>query len=109
MDHHVFAAITDGLRQRGIDVLTAYEDGRAQEEDEDLLERATNLGRTLFTMDDDFLAIAHQWYQKGREFAGLVYAHQLGITIGQAIHDLELISGVFEPGDMRNRIEFLPY
>lgn len=27
MDHHVPRVITDGLRLRGIDVITAYEDG----------------------------------------------------------------------------------
>ena len=47
MDHHVPSAITQGLRQRGIDVLTAHEDGAAQFDDEQLLERATQLGRTL--------------------------------------------------------------
>ena len=40
---------------------------------------------------------------------GVVFAEQLGITIGQAVRDLELISKVFSPIDMRNRIEFLPY
>ena len=33
MDHHVPAAITDGLRSRGVDVLTAFEDGTAEFED----------------------------------------------------------------------------
>ena len=30
MDHHVPFSVTEGLRQRGIDVLTAYEDNAAQ-------------------------------------------------------------------------------
>jgi hypothetical protein len=30
--------------------------------------------------------------QAGIEFAGLVYAHQFSVTIGQAVHDLELIA-----------------
>ena len=30
MDHRVHAAITEGLRQRGVDVLTAHEDGATQ-------------------------------------------------------------------------------
>ena len=63
----------------------------------------------LFTQDDDFLALADRWLENGRDFAGVIYAHQLGITIGQAIHDLELIATVLEPDEMRNRIEFLPY
>ena len=39
----------------------------------------------------------------------LVYAHQLGVTIGQAIRDLELITYALAPADMRNRIEFIPF
>jgi hypothetical protein len=108
MDHHVDAAITEGLRRRGIDVLTAYEDGAAQLEDADLLARATQLGRVLFSQDVDLLIIADRWLQTNREFAGLVYAHQLGITIGQAIRDRSLIGQVLDPEDMRNHIEFLP-
>ncbi len=30
MDHHVSRAITNGLRLRGVDVLTAYEDGTGE-------------------------------------------------------------------------------
>lgn len=33
MDHHVARAITDGLRARGLDVLTAEEDGTKEYED----------------------------------------------------------------------------
>lgn len=109
MDHHVKAAITAGLRRRGVDVLTCAEDGMGRSDDDRILERATALGRSVFTQDDDFLAIANEWLEKGRDFAGVIYAHQLGITIGQGVRDLELIAGAMEPEDMHNRIEFLPY
>ena len=108
MDHHVPAAITRGLRQRDIDVLTSEEDRTTDWDDERLLERATRLGRIVFTQDDDFLAIGHQWQNSGREFGGIAYAHQLRITVGQAINDLELIAKIMTADEMRNRIEFLP-
>ncbi|MBI2480863.1 MAG: DUF5615 family PIN-like protein, partial [Planctomycetia bacterium] len=88
MDHHVHRAITDGLRARGIDVLTAFEDSTADWEDDDLLERATERGRVLFSQDRDLLVIARHWRSIGREFGGVCYAHQLGITIGHAVSDL---------------------
>jgi hypothetical protein len=109
MDHHVPSAITRGLKGRGIDVLTAYEDGSAELEDALLLDRAEALDRVLFSQDQDLLAIAHRWLRMGRPFAGLAYAPQLGITIGQAVRDLELLARVLDPADMRNRIEFLPF
>jgi predicted nuclease of predicted toxin-antitoxin system len=55
MDVHVPAAITDGLRLRGVDVLTAQEDGTGEFFDSDLLDRATALGRVLFTQDKGLL------------------------------------------------------
>lgn len=109
MDHHVKAAVTDGLRRRGVDVITCADDHTDTWDDEQILERATRLGRAIFTQDDDFLAIADRWLDEGRDFAGVVYAHQLGITIGQAVRDLELIAKVLDPEEMENRVEFLPY
>jgi predicted nuclease of predicted toxin-antitoxin system len=109
MDHHVHAAITAGLRRRGGDVLTAQEDETAQASDEQLLDRATQLGRVLFSQDEDLLALAHLWLQTSRPFAGLVYAHQLSITVGQAVRDLELIARALDATDMQNRIVFIPF
>jgi hypothetical protein len=43
MDHHVPRSITVGLRQRGVDVLTAYEDDAHQLDDPVLLDRAGEL------------------------------------------------------------------
>jgi hypothetical protein len=109
MDHHAPSAITAGLRKRGVDVLTAEEDGSATLDDDRLLDRATSLGRVLFSQDQDLLAIAHRRLQTAAAFAGVVYAHQLGISIGQAVRDLELIARVLDPDDMQNRVEYLPY
>jgi hypothetical protein len=90
MDHNVGRAITLGLRRRGLDVLTAYEDGSAELEDEDLLQRATDLGRVLFSQDEDPLDCAARWQAEGRPFAGLAYSHQR-LSIGECVRDLELM------------------
>ena len=58
MDQHVERAITVGLCARGVDVLTAYEDGADRLADADLLDRANASGRVLFTRDDDLLSEA---------------------------------------------------
>ena len=108
MDHHVPMAVTEGLRLRGVDVLTAYEDGTAQVEDPILLQRAMEVGRVLFTQDTDLLAFACEWQRGGREFAGLFYGHQLQLTTGQAVRHLELAAVVLDPEDMKNRVEYLP-
>ncbi len=38
-----------------------------------------------------------------------LYMDQLGISIGQAVRDLELAAKVLDEDDMRNRVEYLPY
>ena len=107
-DVQVKAAITAGLRRRGIDVVTAQEDGSQRLDDEPLLARATALGRVLFSQDDDLLAIARARQVEGVLFAGLIYGHQLAATIGKYVLDLEVVCKVLEPEDMMNRIEYLP-
>ena len=107
-DQHVPAAITRGLRLRDVEIITAFEDGNAALDDESLLVRSTSLERTLVTQDEDFLAIASAWKADGRDFTGLVYAHQLRIGIGRFIADLELIAKTCEPSQMRNHVEHLP-
>jgi len=108
VDQHVRSEVTEGLRRRGIDVLTAYADGRAEAEDPFILDRATELKRILFTQDDDFLAIAAERQRRGIGFAGIVYGHQLGVTIGQCIEDLELICKACDAEELESRVVHLP-
>jgi predicted nuclease of predicted toxin-antitoxin system len=108
MDVHVHRAITMGLRIRGVDVLTAQEDGYRQAGDDVLLDRATELQRVLFTQDEDLLAEAKRRQMQGAFFAGVIYAHQLRITIGRCVQDLELIASAANPEEMANRVEYLP-
>lgn len=108
MDVHVPFAITAGLRLRGVDVLTAQEDGTTEMDDDVLLDRVTALGRIIFTRDEDFLAHASGRQRIGVTFSGVVYAHQLRASIGRCVTDLELIAKAYEPEDMIDRVEYLP-
>ena len=108
MDQHVPRAITLGLRMRGVDVMSAWEDGSHELSDPDLLDRATELNRVLFTQDDDLLVDASRRQKEGMAFAGVIYAHQLSVSIGMCIQDLELISKAGGPEELRNHVQFLP-
>lgn len=108
IDHNVHAGIVQGLRDRGIDCLTALQDGMAAAEDESILRRAAELGRVVVSQDVDFLAIATAWITEGRQFEGVIYARQRSITIGMAIRDIEIIVKVMDPSEMRNWIERVP-
>ena len=108
MDHHVHAGITRALRARGVDVLTAYEDGHHQVEDSALLDRAHALGRLLFSQDEDLLREAAYRQQVGIPFVGVIYAHQ-SVSISQVIDDLEIIVQAGGAEDAMNDVIYVPF
>jgi len=97
-----------GLRLRGVDVITAYEDNASKLDDPVLLDRAGELERVLFTRDDDLLTEATRRQRQGVPFQGVVYAHQLRVSIGTCIEDLEIIAKAGETEDLMNGVVFLP-
>jgi Domain of unknown function (DUF5615) len=109
MDVHVPQAITEQLRRRGIDVLTAFDDGSQELSDDRLLVRVTQLNRVLFTQDIRFRVLAETWQVEGKPFSGLIFGHQLGGTIGQFVQDLELIAKASEPDEWMNTVEYIPF
>ena len=108
MDHNVPRAIIDGLRARKVDIITSYEDKSSEFDDSVLLDRAAELGCILFTRDFNFLQEATKRQRKGQHFKGIIYSHQLRVSIGKCVRDLELIAKAGESKDFENRVEFLP-
>src|SRR6478672_9344874 len=72
VDEHVGNAIVQGLRRRGVDIVTVIEAGMSGEADDAQLAFARNRGRVIFTQDGDFLRLA----ASGISHAGIVYAPQ---------------------------------
>ena len=62
----------------------------------------------LFTRDRDFLQICAAWQREEKFFSGVIYAHQLRVTIGRCVQDLTVIVGAGMPEDLENRVEHLP-
>lgn len=108
MDVHVPRAITRTLTAAGVDVITAQEDGCSQTPDPELLDRAGSLGRILFTRDDDLLAEATRWQRSQIPFAGVIFAHQMRVNIGQCVHDLHLLAECLAPAEMSSQVVHLP-
>jgi hypothetical protein len=61
-----------------------------------------------FTQDDDLLTKATQRQRQAQTFSGVIYAHQLRVTIGDCVRDLELIALVGEPEEMTGQTLFVP-
>jgi predicted nuclease of predicted toxin-antitoxin system len=108
MDHHVPRAITNGLRFRSIEVITAQEDNAHEHDDSTLLDRAYELERVLFTRDDDLLIEAARRQRETISFYGVIYAHQLRVSIRQCIDDLELLATAGQPDDVIDQVIFFP-
>ena len=108
MDHHVPKAITSALRSRGVDVLMAHEDGHEEADDLDLLIRATELRRALFTHDHHFFEKVAKLQREGIHFDGVIYAHTLQVPIGICVNDLEIIAKEGNPEEFSNLIHVLP-
>ncbi|HEX7723044.1 MAG TPA: DUF5615 family PIN-like protein [Pyrinomonadaceae bacterium] len=108
MDVPVPLAITDQLRRRGVDVITAQEDGARRFSDPDLLDRASQLDRILVTHDKDLLVESSLRQRIGGGFAGVIYVPQTGMTIGKCVDELELLAQLTKPVEWTDRVEYLP-
>jgi Uncharacterized protein conserved in bacteria len=108
IDEQVPKAITLGLRQRGVDVLTVQDDGFTSTPDPIVLDHATQLGRVMFSQDEDFPNEGFRRQAEGIHFSGIIYARQTRISIGDCIRDLELIAKVYEPEDFANIVQYIP-
>jgi len=103
VDQHFPGPVTQGLRRLGIDVLTAQEAGRCGLPDTDQLAFATTEERVMVTFDSDYFAL----HQTGIGHAGIAWCPQQKYRIGMLVQLLELLHGVTDRDQMRNRVEYL--
>jgi predicted nuclease of predicted toxin-antitoxin system len=107
MDENVPLAVTLGLRDREVNALTVQEDGRDGDDDEQLLDRATELKRILVTMDRDFFAIAADRQARSIPFCGVIFASE-SLSYRERIDDLEMIAKCSDLTDWENQLVILP-
>ena len=107
-DHNVDRRIVSGIRLRGMDIITAFEDGRAEERDPELLDRATRMSRLFVTHDKGFLAEGAKRHRSGERFYGIIYAPQETRMIGRYIEDLAIISALGDDEEFVYAVTVLP-
>ena len=108
MDENVQEAISEGLRLRGIDLLSVREDGFGGRDDNAVFQRANSLRRVLFSRDSDLILESVRSQESNVAFTGVIYARQNMLSIGQCIADLEYLAVVGEPADFANQVCYLP-
>jgi len=103
LDEHIPKGVVEGLRRRGVDVLTVQETARSGDSDDKQLAFAAREGRVFVTFDDDFLRLD----ATGIPHTGIVFSQPGRRTVGEMIESLMLISSVIEPNEMKNHVEFI--
>ena len=101
-DENIERSIIDGLRRRGIEVISAGELEYYGKSDEFHIRKALEMNAVILTHDNDFLMIAERI-----DHSGIIFSHSRNVSIGQCIRRVELIVSVLTNKDMRNHIEFL--
>jgi predicted nuclease of predicted toxin-antitoxin system len=107
-DHNMSHEVARWLRRRSVDVLTAYDDGRALWSDPDLLDRATELERVIVTHDHHFLVEGTRRQREGVPFSGIIFVHSERVPLQIVVNDLDIAAKVLEPAEIANHIEYLP-
>ncbi len=102
MDEHIPKAVTEGLRRRGVDVLTVQEAGMLGASDQDHLALAIKEHRVILTRDADFLRM----HADGQRNYGIVFVPH-NIQVGTMLRRLMVLFDVLSAEDMINHIEFL--
>ncbi len=100
-------AIVRGLRERGLDIITAQDDHTDRLSDTALLTHITQLERAILTHDKDFLLIGQLWQEAGIYFYGIIYVAD-GCPIGQCIEEIELLAFAELPESLIGHIRFIP-
>ena len=99
--------VATALAARSSDVLTTTDAGRKGITGPDQFQFARQEDRVFCTTDVDFLCLAKECLIRGESFPGLIYHRPNALTKREMIDALILCDGVFEPADMRDRIEYV--
>ena len=103
LDENCDPAIAAGLRLHRVDVTTTNDAGLLGAEDEEHIAYAREVGRVIFTQDEDFLRLS----AAAIEHRGIAFSAQRTRSVGQTITSLLLIWEIYEPDEMVNRVEFV--
>ena len=102
-DEHIPYEVIEGLNRQGIDAVSAQRLGLAATDDELIVAEARQLGRVIYTGDDDYLRLNGL----SVHHPGIFYHHPLKYSIGQAIDAVATASQILSAEEMLNRVEFL--
>jgi len=106
LEEHVQVSLAEGLRTRGVDMMTTQEAGNYSLDDIGQLNFAAKEDRVLVSFNKrHFAKIHYEWMEKGMTHAGIILSDQL--TVGIIIRRLMRLYFSLSREDMQNRLEYL--
>lgn len=101
-------SLAQGLRNRGIDVITAVDAEQRKRDDASQLEFATAQGRVIYTYNvSHFHQLHTRWILEGRNHSGIILAAQSRFTIGEQLRRVLKLVATRSAESMQNQVEFL--
>lgn len=101
-------ALVQGLRARGVDVLTVLDAGLSEQDDRAQLAYAAAHGRALYTFNvAHFYRLHAEWLAQGQPHAGIIVVHRQRYTVGEQIRRLLRLINTHSAEAMQNVLHFL--
>ena len=101
-------AFVQGLRARGVDVLTTVEANRCGTTDHDQLAFATRQGRSIYTFNvSDFASLHAEHLRQSIDHVGILVIPDQRCSVSEKIRRLASFLGNITGEEMVNRMEYL--
>jgi len=110
-DENFDGRILEGLRGRlpYLDIIRVQDTELYQLPDPELLEQLAAQGCILLTHDIKTIpGFAYARVNTGLRLPGVIAVRRLGISIGEAVDELELMVGAGQPSDFENQVRYVP-
>jgi hypothetical protein len=102
------ADLVHALRIRGVDLITALEQGMIRRDDADHLELAASQGRVLYSFNvGDFQRLHTEYLTDGKHHSGIILAQQQQYSIGEQMRRLLRIIAGLSAEEIKDSLVFL--
>jgi len=100
--------LINGLRARGIDVISVLDENRQGLDDASQLEFSTLQNRVLCTSNiRDFYKLHVEYLEYNKSHAGIIFVPQKRFSVGEQIKRLLTLIATKIPSTMQSQVEFL--
>ncbi|MEX0804881.1 MAG: DUF5615 family PIN-like protein [Candidatus Binatia bacterium] len=93
-DENVDVRVADGLRRRGVEAVSVYDESNVGLSDEAQLAHANALGAVIFTHDADLIEIATESNRREDDHCGVIFVDMHRVRLGECIRRLALYADV---------------